>query len=237
MGRLCRSKDPEMRSHMPVVTFLLLGSSDDLQMQMFIFMFLLITYMLSIIGNLVNLVIITFILLDFHLKTAMQFFLQNFSFLEILFNSTHIPRFLYNISTGDRTITYNACLSQLFFTYVFAGPEFFLLATMYYDHYVAICKPLHYMNIMNDRICKILVFCCWMTTFLINIPTFHLVLDLEFYDSVIDHFLCVMLIHFWRSHGQIHGSLKRWPLLAVFWYLSCLLQVLFCPTYISPEQL
>ena len=221
-----------MRSNMPVVTFMLLGSSDDLQMQMFIFTFLLITYMLSTIGNPVNLVIITLILLDFHLKTAMYFFLQNFSFLEVLFTSACIPRFLYSISIGDRIITYNACLFQLFFTYVFAGTEFFLLATMSYDYYVAICKPLHYMTIMNHRFCKMLVFCCWMTTFLINIPT----VTWYWTWTLIDHFLCVMLIHFWRSHGQIHGSSKRWPLLAVFWYLSCLLHVLFCPTCISSEQ-
>ena len=161
-----------MRNHTPVITFHPPRiKSDDLQMHMFIFTFLLITYMLSIIGNPVNLVIITLILLDFHLKTAMYFFLQNFSFLEVLFTSACIPRFLYSISIGDRIITYNACLFQLFFTYMFAGPEFFLLATMSYDHYVAICKPLHYMTIMNHRFCKMLVFCCWMTTFLINIPT------------------------------------------------------------------
>ena len=85
---------------------------------MFIFTFLLITYMLSIIGNLV---IIILILLGSHLKTAMYFFPQNFSLIHlifilfILFTSACIPRFLYSISTGDRTITYNACLSQIFF--------------------------------------------------------------------------------------------------------------------------
>ena len=105
---------------------------------------------------------------------------------------------------------------KYFFTYVFAGTEFFLLATMSYDHYVAICKPLHYMTIMNHRFCKMLVFCCWMTTFSINIPTFHLGLDLEFCDSAIDHFFYVMVIHFWRYHGQIHVSSNKWPLLAVF---------------------
>ena len=126
-----------------------------------------IIYMLNIIGNLV---IITLILVDSHLKTAMYFFLQNFSFLEISFTSACIPRFLYSILTGDRTITYNACLSQLFFTYMFGVTEFFLLVSMSYDHYVAICKPLHYMTIMNHRFCKMLTFCCWMTTFLIIFP-------------------------------------------------------------------
>ena len=68
--------------------------------------------------------------------------------------------------------------------------DFFLLATMSYDCYVAICKPLHYMTIMNHRFCKTLTFCCWMTTFLIILISFCLGLNLEFCDSVIDHFFC-----------------------------------------------
>ncbi|XP_010827191.1 PREDICTED: olfactory receptor 6C2-like [Bison bison bison] len=176
-----------MRNHTPVVSFILLGLTDDLQMQILIFTFLLITYILSIAGNLI---IIILILVDSHLKSAMYYFLQNFSFLDISFTSACIPRFLYSISTGDRSITYNACVAQLFFTYVFGMTEFFLLATMSYDRYVAICKPLHYMTIMNHRFCKMLTFCCWMTTFLIIFPPFCLGLNPEFCDSVIDHFLC-----------------------------------------------
>ena len=176
-----------MRNHTSVFSFILQGLTDNLQMQILTFIFLLITYMLNIIGNLV---IITLILVDSHLKTAMYFFLQNFSFLEISFTSACIPRFLYSILTGDRTITYNACLSQLFFTYMFGITEFFLLVTMSYDRYVAICKPLHYMTIMNHRFCKMLIFCCWITTFLIVFPPFCLGLNLEFCDSVIDHFFC-----------------------------------------------
>ncbi|XP_012587748.1 PREDICTED: olfactory receptor 6C2-like, partial [Condylura cristata] len=118
-------------------------------------------------------------------------FLQNFSCLEISFTSSCIPRYLYNLSTGDRTISYSACLSQLFFIYVFAIVQFFLLTIMSYDRYVAICKPLHYVTIMNRRVCIMLVFCCWMTTLLLVLPFFILLLGLEFCDSnAIDHFGC-----------------------------------------------
>ncbi|XP_036737481.2 olfactory receptor 6C2-like [Manis pentadactyla] len=177
-----------MRNHTSLTSFILLGLTDDLQLQILIFIFLLITYMLSITGNL-SIIILT--LVDSQLKTAMYFFLQNFSFLEILFTSACIPRFLYSLSTGDRTITYNACMCQIFFTDVFAVTEFFLLATMSFDRYVAICKPLHYMTIMNYRVCKRLVFCCWMTSLLIILPPLSLGLDLEFCASnAIDHFAC-----------------------------------------------
>ena len=80
---------------------------------------------------------------------------------------------------------------QLFFKDLFGITEFFLLAAMPYGCYAAICRPLHYMTIMNHRVCKTLIFCRWMTTVLIMIPPFSLELSLEFYDSnVLDHFFC-----------------------------------------------
>ena len=176
-----------MRNH-TVTTFILLGLTDDPQLKIVIFIFLFLTYMLSVTGNL-TIISLTFI--DSHLKTAMYFFLQNFSFLEISFTSACIPRYLYNISTGDKTIAYNNCISQIFFADLFGVTEFFLLATMSYDRYVAICKPLHYMTIMNNMVCRRLILCCWMAGLLIIIPPLSLGLHLEFCDSnVIDHFFC-----------------------------------------------
>ncbi|XP_007518164.1 olfactory receptor 6C2-like [Erinaceus europaeus] len=171
-----------------VTTFVLLGLTNDPHLQVVVFIFLLLTYMLSITGNLT---IISIILLDSHLKTAMYYFLQNFSFLEISFTSACIPRYLYNIATGDSTITYNACASQVFFTDFFGVTEFFLLAAMSYDRYVAICKPLHYVTIMSSIVCRRLVFCCWVAGLFIIAPPLILGLNLVFCDSnIIDHFIC-----------------------------------------------
>ena len=231
-SRLDRSPDPKMRNHTPVVSFILLGLTDDLQMQILIFTLLFITYILSIAGNLI---IITLILEDSHLKSAMYYFLQNFSFLEISFTSVCTPRFLYSISTGDRSITYNACVAQLFFTYVFGMTEFFLLATMSYDHYVAICKPLHYMTIMNHSSAKCLSSPAgWPLSW----SYFHHFAWDWTWSSVTLSLITssVMFIHSWRSHAQIHGSLRRWPLFALCWSLSWLSYVWFCPTCLSSEQ-
>ncbi|XP_005342566.3 olfactory receptor 6C2 [Ictidomys tridecemlineatus] len=171
-----------------ITTFILLGLTDDPQGQGLIFAFLFLTYMLSITGNLT---IISLTLLDPHLKTPMYFFLQNFALLEILFTSACIPRYLYNIATGDKSITYNVCVIQVFFIDVFGVTEFFLLAIMSYDRYVAICKPLHYVVIMNSRVCGKLVFCCWIIAVLIILPPLIMILNLEFCDSnIIDYFFC-----------------------------------------------
>ncbi|KAM5173378.1 olfactory receptor 6C2-like [Callospermophilus lateralis] len=176
-----------MRNH-TITTFILLGLTDDPQLKVVIFIFLFLTYMLSITGNLA---IISLTFLDTRLKTAMYFFLQNFSFLEISFTTACIPRYLYSLSTGDKTITYDSCAIQIFFTDLFGVTEFFLLATMSYDRYIAICKPLHYVTIMNTRVCRRLILCCWTAALLVILPPLSLGLNLEFCNSnVIDHFAC-----------------------------------------------
>ncbi|XP_057559098.1 olfactory receptor 6C2-like [Hippopotamus amphibius kiboko] len=171
-----------------ITSFILLGLTDNPELQVLIFIFLLLTYMLSVTGNLT---IITLTFVDSHLKTPMYYFLQNFSFLEISFTTACIPRYLYNIATGDNVITYNACASQIFFTDLFAATEFFLLAAMSYDRYVAICRPLHYVTTMSNRVCQTLVFSSWLAGLLIITSPLSLGLTLKFCDSnAIDHFLC-----------------------------------------------
>ncbi|XP_048218765.1 olfactory receptor 6C74 [Perognathus longimembris pacificus] len=177
-----------MKNHTVVTTFILLGLTNDPQLQVVIFFLLFFTYMLSVMGNLT---IITLTLLDSHLKTPMYFFLRNFSFLEITFTTVCIPKFLVSMATGDKTISYNDCAAQLFFTILLGATEFFLLAAMSYDRYVAICKPLHYMSIMSSRVCNGLVFASWLSGFLIIFPPLLMGLQLDFCAAnTVDHFFC-----------------------------------------------
>nr|XP_004650535.1 olfactory receptor 6C76 [Jaculus jaculus] len=177
-----------MRNRTLVTEFILLGLTDDPELQVVISCFLFLTYVLSITGNLT---IITLTLLDCHLKTPMYFFLRNFSILEISFTSVCNPRFLYSILTGDKSISYNACVAQVFFFIFLGSTEFFLLASMSYDRYVAICKPLHYTTIISNKICYQLIVSSWLAGFLVIFPPLAMGLELEFCDSnIIDHFTC-----------------------------------------------
>uniref|UniRef100_A0A8D1EXI6 Olfactory receptor n=1 Tax=Sus scrofa TaxID=9823 RepID=A0A8D1EXI6_PIG len=170
------------------IEFILLGLTDDPQLQTVIFIFLFLNYMLSVMGNLS---IILLILLDPRLKTPMYFFLQNFSFLEVSLTTVCIPRFLISIITKNKIISYNGCASQLFFFFLLGVTEFYLLAAMSFDRYVAICKPLHYPIIMSKKVCYQLVLSSWAAGFLITFPPLVLGLKLEFCASkVIDHFIC-----------------------------------------------
>ncbi|VTJ90304.1 Hypothetical predicted protein, partial [Marmota monax] len=178
----------QMRNHTEVRAFILLGLSDDPRLQVVIFIFLFLTYMLSITGNLT---IITLTLLDPHLQTPMYFFLRNFSLLEVSFTTVSIPKFLSTIISGDKTISFNNCIAQLFFFILLGVTEFYLLAAMSYDRYIAICKPLHYMTIMNRKVCTMLVFASWLVSFLIIFPALMLLLQLDYCRSnIIDHFTC-----------------------------------------------
>ncbi|NP_001001364.1 olfactory receptor Olr1051 isoform X1 [Rattus norvegicus] len=176
-----------MRNRTLVTTFVLLGLTDDPQWQIVIFLFLFIAYVLSITGNLT---IILLTLLDSHLKTPMYFFLQKFSFLEISLTSTCIPRFLVSIVTMNKTISVEACFTQLFAAFIFGIAQFFLLAVMSYDRYVAICKPLHYTTIMNNRVCMLLFGSCCLIALFLVCPGVIVSLSLEFCDSIIEHFFC-----------------------------------------------
>ncbi|XP_003405131.2 olfactory receptor 6C76-like [Loxodonta africana] len=176
-----------MRNH-TAVTFVLVGLTDDANWQIVIFLFLFLTYFLSVTGNLT---IILLTLLDSHLKTPMYFFLRHFSFLEMSFTSVCIPRYLVSIVTLDNRISCDACMTQLFFAIFLGASEFFLLAAMSYDRYVAICKPLHYVTIMNNRVCTQLVITSWLAGLLTISPGLIMGLGLEFCDAnIIDHFAC-----------------------------------------------
>ncbi|XP_006884059.1 PREDICTED: olfactory receptor 6C4-like [Elephantulus edwardii] len=191
-----------MNNHTSVKEFILLGLTDDVQLQPVLFLFLLLTYVLSIMGNLT---IIVLTLLDHRLQSPMYFFLRNFSFLEISFTSVFVPKMLVNIGTGDKTISFVGCFTQYFFSIFLGATEFYLLASMSYDRYVAICKPLHYTSIMSRRLCLQLVLCSWFFGFLVVIVPHIMTLQLSFWASnIINHYCCDYTILLRLSCSDTH---------------------------------
>ncbi|KAJ8784216.1 hypothetical protein J1605_008546, partial [Eschrichtius robustus] len=138
--------------------FLLLGLSEEPKLQPLIFGIFLSMYLIIVFGNLL---IILAVSSDSHLHTPMYFFLSNLSFVDICFTSTTIPKMLWNIQTQSKVITYEGCITQMYFYIFFGELDDFLLTVMAYDCFVAICHPLHYMVIMNPRFCGLLVLIFW----------------------------------------------------------------------------
>ncbi|XP_075408698.1 olfactory receptor 7A10-like [Tenrec ecaudatus] len=96
----------------------------------------------------------------------MYFFLSNLSFADICFTSTTVPKMLMNIQMQNKAISYEECITQMYFFVLFGGLDNFLLIVMAYDRFVAICHPLHYMVIMNPRFCGLLLLASWVLSLL-----------------------------------------------------------------------
>ncbi|XP_062967023.1 olfactory receptor 7D4-like [Cynocephalus volans] len=168
--------------------FLLLGLSEDLELQPILFGLFLSIYLVTLLGNLL---IILAISSDSHLHTPMYFFLSNLSFVDICLTSTTVPKMLVNIQVQSKGISYIGCLSQMYFMMMFSGLDNFLLTVMAYDRYVAICHPLHYMVIMNFRLCVLLVLMSWFIIFWVALVHILLMIRLTFSPGTeIPYFFC-----------------------------------------------
>ncbi|KAG5209107.1 hypothetical protein JEQ12_016672 [Ovis aries] len=170
--------------------FILLGFSDRPHLERILFVVILIAYLLTLVGNTT---IILVSRLDPHLHTPMYFFLTHLSFLDLSFTTSSIPQLLYNLSGSDKTISYTGCTIQLFLFLGLGGVECLLLAVMAYDRFVAVCKPLHYMVIMNPRLCLGLVLIAWGCGVANSLVMSPVTLRLHRCGRhSVDHFLCEM---------------------------------------------
>ncbi|XP_004870788.1 olfactory receptor 19-like [Heterocephalus glaber] len=168
--------------------FLLLGISEDSSLQPFLFGLFLSMYLVTVLGNLL---MILATISDSHLHTPMYLFLSNLSFADICFTSTSIPKMLVNIQIQSKVITYEGCITQVYFFIVFGVLDNVILDVMAYDHFVAICHPLQYMVIINLRVCGYLVLGSWITAALNSLLQTLTGLRLSFCtDLEIPHFVC-----------------------------------------------
>ncbi|XP_001373429.3 olfactory receptor 10AG1-like [Monodelphis domestica] len=171
-----------------MMEFILLGFSDLPNLRGFLFGIFLVTYLSILIGNSL-IIIITKV--DAGLQTPMYFFLGNFSFLEICYTSVTLPRMLTNLWTQKRNISFLACSIQLCFLLILGNSECFLLGVMAYDRYVAICKPLNYPLIMNQKMCFQLLVGSWITGIPVQIALTYQIFSLPFCGSnKLNHVFC-----------------------------------------------
>ncbi|XP_031240631.1 olfactory receptor 5B3-like [Mastomys coucha] len=177
-----------MENMTEVTWFVLLGLNNDPQLQLPLFTTFFLIYTITLVGNLGMILLILF---DSRLHTPMYIFLSNLSFVDFCYSSTVTPKVMAGFLTGDKIMSYNACTSQIFFFATFANVESYLLVSMAYDRYAAVCKPLHYTTTMTTRMCVSLVIGCYICGFLnASIYTAN-ALSLSFYElNVVHHFFC-----------------------------------------------
>ncbi|XP_077171568.1 olfactory receptor 11G2-like [Paroedura picta] len=139
-----------------------------------------------------NLTIITLVHLDTHLsRLPMYILLSNFSWLEICYVTSTMPRLLFDLALSNKIISFRSCFLQFYIFFSLGSTECFFLSSMALDRYLAICHPLRYPQIMSPNFCYALVAASWVLGFLAYIVPVTLISKMSFCGpNLIDHFLC-----------------------------------------------
>ncbi|XP_057613381.1 olfactory receptor 4C45-like [Chionomys nivalis] len=174
-----------------VTEFILLGLTQDPDLKKLLFIVCLIIYLITLAGN----TLISFtIFISPALATPMYFFLSYLSIIDGFYSSSIAPKMIYDLISEKSSISFNGCMTQLFAEHFFAGAEIILLIAMAYDRYVAICKPLHYMTIMNRSVCVSLVVAAGIVGFVHGMIQTIFIAQLPFCGpNTINHFICDLI--------------------------------------------
>ncbi|XP_053575507.1 olfactory receptor 11A1-like [Bombina bombina] len=168
--------------------FLLLGFRNLSNYKVPLFIMFFVFYIAILIGNLL---IITLVSISHSLNSPMYYFLAHLACSDISISTIVIPKMLFVVLKDRETITFIGCISQLYLFGSSAITECFLLTVMSYDRYLAICKPLHYITIMDISLRRHLTAWSWMLAFILTLITVPQIYQLQFCGpNIIDHFVC-----------------------------------------------
>ncbi|XP_011819190.1 PREDICTED: olfactory receptor 4F3/4F16/4F29-like [Colobus angolensis palliatus] len=175
-------------NHSVVSEFFLLGLTSSWEIQIFLFLFFTMFYVASMLGNIL---IMLAIISDHHLHSPMYFLLANLSFIDAGVSSIATPKMVYDLFRKHKVISLKGCMTQMFFIHTVGGTEMVLLVVMAYDRYIAICKPLHYLNIMSLRTCISFMAVAWTIGLIHSVAQLAFVVNLPFCGSnQMDSFYC-----------------------------------------------
>lgn len=177
-----------------VSDFVLLGLSKSWKLQTFFFVVFSLFYVATMVGN--SLIVIT-VIADSHLHSPMYFLLTNLSFIDMSLASFATPKMITDYLSGHKTISFDGCITQIFFLHLFTGTEIILLMAMSFDRYIAICKPLHYASIISPQMCVALVVASWVVGVMHSLSQVIFALTLPFCGpNQVDSFFCDLPVVF-----------------------------------------
>ncbi|XP_070592453.1 olfactory receptor 5AR1-like [Erythrolamprus reginae] len=178
-----------MQTNQTTVTeFILVGFSDHPELQIPLFIFFLLVYIITVVGN-IGIIILT--ITDAKLQTPMYFFLRNLSIVDIGYSTTIAPKLLTTFVIENSTISFAGCVTQFSFFAVFVTAETCILAVMAYDRFIAICYPLQYSVVMSKKLCILLVIVAYTCGFVNSTAHSKVMFTLNFCNSnIINHYFC-----------------------------------------------
>uniref|UniRef100_A0A673UAW9 Olfactory receptor n=1 Tax=Suricata suricatta TaxID=37032 RepID=A0A673UAW9_SURSU len=179
-----------MASTNNVTELIIVGLFQDPEVQRACFVVFLLVYLATVVGN--GLIVLT-VNVSKSLHSPMYFFLSYLflSFVDICYSSVTAPKLIIDSQAKVKSISFAGCMVQLFFCHLFGCTEIFILTVMAYDRYVAICKPLRYMTVMDRQVCSMLVLSCWLGGFMHSFIQTILTVRLPFCGpNLIDHYFC-----------------------------------------------
>ncbi|XP_074141199.1 olfactory receptor 4F6-like [Sminthopsis crassicaudata] len=171
-----------------VSEFVFLGIFRSWSMQHFLLVFSSIFYIAIVLGNLLIVLTVTS---DPQLQSPMYFLLANLSCIDMCLSTIVVPKMISDLFYEHKTISFQGCITQIFFIHFMGGIEMVLLISMAFDRYVAICKPLHYLTIMKPRTCIFLQMSACAIGLIHSLTQLAFVVNLPFCGpNEIDSFYC-----------------------------------------------
>ena len=213
-----------MISYTERLDFTLVGIFSQSQHPALLCLVISVVFLMALSGNII---LIFLIYSDAHLHIPMYFFISQLSFMDMMYISVTVPKMLMDQITGVNKISVPECGIHMFLYVTLAGSEFFLLASMAYDRYMAICHPLHYPVLMNHRVCLFLASGCWFLGSVDGFLFTPITMTFPFCRSrEIHHFFC-------EVPAVLKLSCLDTSLYEIFMYLCCVLMLLIPVTIIS----
>jgi olfactory receptor len=199
------------------MNFILLGLFDHTQTHVILFSMVFIIFIASLMGNAL---MILLIYVDPKLHTPMYFLLSQLSLMDVMLVSTIVPKMAVNYLINTKTISSVGCGSQIFLLLTLGGGECFLLAAMSYDRYVAICHPLHYHILMNQKLCFHMTAGSWLLGGADGLMQAGAILGFPYCQSrEVNHFFC-------EAPSLVRLACAATTVFEVFMYVCCILMLL-----------
>ncbi|XP_040274093.1 olfactory receptor 11L1-like [Bufo bufo] len=171
-----------------VTEILLLGFKDLHRLNYLFFLLLMIIYCMTVCGNLLIILVVSY---SRSLHSPMYFFLTQLSLSDILLSTTIVPNMLHFVLYEGSSVSLISCLTQFYCFVATESIECLLLTVMSYDRYQAICNPLRYTTVIDQRFCIKAIVLCWLVIFIMELMTVLTMGQLDFCGpNMIDHFFC-----------------------------------------------